>query len=220
MKPSRDGSGRRTSLRQEIYDRLRELICRGELEPGARLSPPELAARFGVSTMPVREALRLLGEEGLVEVAPRKWTRVASPDPKLLDEVYPIVATLERFAVSTVPSVPIEAINEARDANGALANAAARHDVVGCTEADDCFHDAIVRLNPNETLRRTISSLKARTRVLESTYYRIDDASESVRQHAEILDALIRNDVERAGEIVAENWEMGHAKLRAAFTGH
>jgi DNA-binding GntR family transcriptional regulator len=196
------------------------LIFRGELEPGTRLSPPELAQRFGVSTMPVREALRLLGEEGLVEVAPRKWTRVASPDPNLLDEVYPIVGTLERFAVSTVPSVPIEAINEARDANRDLADAVARHDVVGCTEADDRFHSVLIHLNANETLRRTIASLKARTRMLESTYYRLDDASESVRQHAEIIDALIRNDVERAGEIVAENWEMGHAKLRAAFTGH
>jgi len=220
MQRATDGGGKRTSLRQQTYERLREMIFRGELEPGTRLSPPELAQRFGVSAMPVREALRLLGEEGLVEVAPRQWTKVASPDPRLLDEIYPIVAALERFAVSTVPSVPIEAINEARAANVALAEAAGRHDVVGCTEADDCFHDAIVRINPNETLQRTIASLKARTRMLESTYYRIDDASESVRQHAEIIDALIKNDVERAGKIVSANWEMGHAKLRAALTGN
>jgi DNA-binding GntR family transcriptional regulator len=220
MSHSRDGGDSRASLRQKIHDRLREQIFRGELEPGTRLSPPELARDFGVSTMPVREALRLLGEEGLVEVSPRKWTRVTYPDPNLLDEIYPIVATLERFALSTVSSVPVEVVNEAREANSDLADAAARHDVVGCTEADDRFHTALVNLNPNETLRRTIAALKARTRLLESAYYRLDDASESVQQHAEIIDALIRNDVKRAGEIVAANWEMGHAKLRAAFTGH
>lgn len=193
------------------------MIFRGELAPGARLSPPELAERFGVSTMPVREALRLLGEEGLIEVAPRKWTRVASPDPRLLDEIYPLLAMLERHAVATAPNVPIDAVAAARRANEELAEAARSHDVLACIQADDRFHDALSRLNPNRTLQHTIASLKARIHLLESTYYRTDDASESIRQHGEIIDALIGNDLDRAGEIVAENWEMGHAKLRSAL---
>src|SRR4051812_9253529 len=88
-------------LREQVYSRLRDSILTGELQSGARLSPAGLAESFGVSTMPVREALRLLEEDGLIETSPRRWTRVASPDPGLADEIYPVIAVLEDFALRT-----------------------------------------------------------------------------------------------------------------------
>src|SRR5262245_46210954 len=78
-------------LREQVYSRLRDSILTGELRAGSRLSPAALAQGFGVSTMPVREALRLLEEDGLIETSPRRWTRVASPNPGLADEVYPVI---------------------------------------------------------------------------------------------------------------------------------
>lgn len=204
-------------LRRVIYERIRAMIFRGELAPGARLSPLDLAERFEVSATPVREALRALAEEGLVEVEPRKWTRVAALNPELLDEVYPLLAELERFAVATAPAVPLEAIAAAKRANAELVAAAAAHDVVGCIRADARFHETLVDLNPNEILKAMIAALKARTYMLESTYYRVDGASRSVEQHAEIIESLLRNDLQQAGETVAANWAMGHARLRRAL---
>jgi DNA-binding GntR family transcriptional regulator len=206
-----------TSLRVAIYKQLKELILRGDLAPNERLSPQELASRFGCSTMPVREALRLLGEEGLVDVAPRRWTRVAGIEPELLDEVYPLLALLEQHAVLTAPRIPVSSLTEARRANAEFAQAAASGDVVGCAAADYRFHEILCELSENATLRRLVAGLKARIRLLEGAYYRSDDASESVRQHQQILDALAAEDRERAGEVVAENWRMGHRKLRSAL---
>jgi DNA-binding GntR family transcriptional regulator len=209
--------GDRTSLRAAIYDELKLLILRGELAPNERLSPQELASRFGCSTMPVREALRLLGEEGLIEVAPRRWTRVAAIEPGLLDDIYPLLALLEQHAILTAPRIPVSSLTEARRANSEFAEAAASGDVVGCAAADYRFHEILCELSENVTLQRLVAGLKERIRLLEGAYYRSDDASESVRQHQQILDALAAEDRERAGELVANNWRMGHRKLRSAL---
>lgn len=201
-------------LREQVYERLRDSIVAGELPSGSRLSPAALAESFGVSTMPVREALRLLEEDGLIETAPRRWTRVVTPDPAIADEVYPVIGVLEDFALHSAPSAPLATITRARSANAALGRAAAAHDVLACAAADAEFHDSLVSLNPNETLRRTIADLKTRIRLLEGSFFRVDDASISIRQHDDVLEALIAGDMVAAGHAVAANWSHGLQRLR------
>jgi DNA-binding GntR family transcriptional regulator len=201
-------------LRQQIYDRLRSSILSGEFEAGTRLSPADLAEKFGVSTMPVREALRLLQLDGLIETAPRRWTRVASPDPKVAEDIYPIIAVLESFALRTAPGAPVEVIAAARNANEALATAAAGHDVAGCLTADDEFHRAIVYLNDNPALHGTLTDLKLRIRLLEGAYFRVEDVSQSLEDHAQIIDALVAEDMEKAAKLVGRNWERSLRRLR------
>ena len=65
----------RTFIRDDVYVSLHDWIVRGELEPGEKLKDKELAAQLGVSRMPIREALRKLEDEGLVETAANRWTR-------------------------------------------------------------------------------------------------------------------------------------------------
>ncbi len=202
------------ALRKQVYGQLRDAIVTGELPAGSRLSPPAIAAAFGVSTMPVREAIRLLEEDRLVETAPRRWTRVASPDPDLADEIYPVLAVLEEFALATGPAVPVAAIAEARRANTALAQAAAAHDVLACVAADAEFHALLVDLNPNATLRRAIADLKVMIRLLEGSFFRVDDASVSVGQHEEVVAALVRGENAAAGAAIAANWQHGLQRLR------
>ena len=206
-------------LREQIYDRLRSMILSGELEAGTRLSPSDLASRFKVSTMPVREALRLLQLDGLIETSPRRWTRVASADPKVAEDLYPILSVLESFALATAPSAPVEAITKARRANEALATAAASHDIPSCLAADDEFHRILVHLNPNRPLHETIADLKVRIRLLEGAYFRVEDASQSVEDHAQIVEALAHEDMERAGELIARNWERSLRRLRVILAG-
>jgi DNA-binding GntR family transcriptional regulator len=197
-----------------VRHRWGEMVLRGAPPAGERLSIPDLATAFGVSTMPVREAIRHLQAEGLVDVAPRRWTRVAMPDPALADEIYPVLAELERIAISSAPGAPVSAIATARAANRALAEAAERHDVLGCAEADHLFHATLIGLNPNRTLRRIIEELKGRLQLLESVYYRHEDVKDSLAHHEQILDALVRQDFATAGERAAANWIMGLEKVR------
>src|SRR5829696_5464504 len=85
-------------LHDEVADRLRALIREGELEPRARVNELELSERFGISRTPLREAIKILATEGLLELLPNKGARVASISPEETDEVIEVVAGLEGTA--------------------------------------------------------------------------------------------------------------------------
>src|SRR5579864_5094934 len=93
----------RTLARDEAYEKLREWIIAGTLHPGETLRDQEIAERLGVSRTPVREALRRLDDEGFVETALNRWTRVAPLDLKKALEIYSVIEALEVFA-SSAPS--------------------------------------------------------------------------------------------------------------------
>src|SRR5579862_5739945 len=111
-----------TSLRERVYEALRQALICGELAPGARLRDAELAARLGVSRTPIREALQRLEDEGLVETSPRASTRVTPLDARAVREAFPVVATLHALATRhAVPRVTAADLAAMRAANEALA---------------------------------------------------------------------------------------------------
>lgn len=88
----------RRYLHDEVAARLRALILDGELEPRSRLDELDLAERFGVSRTPLREAIKILATEGLLELLPNRGARVASISVHELDEMIEVVAGLEMIA--------------------------------------------------------------------------------------------------------------------------
>lgn len=87
-------------LREVIFDTLREAIIAGELKPGERLMEVKLAEKMGVSRTPVREAIRKLELEGLVEMLPRKGAHVAELSVKDIMDVLEVRATLDGLATA------------------------------------------------------------------------------------------------------------------------
>ena len=87
-----------------VHAYLRECILDGTLKPGTKLSQVSLAAQLGISRTPLREVLRMLQEEGLVEIEPNQRTRVSGLDPAELDDVYASRILLETLARQS-PSV-------------------------------------------------------------------------------------------------------------------
>src|SRR5580658_10315144 len=83
-----------------VHAYLRECILDGTLPPGTKLSQVSLAAQLGISRTPLREVLRMLQEEGLVEIEPNQRTRVAGLDPAELDDIYASRILLETLALS------------------------------------------------------------------------------------------------------------------------
>src|ERR1700728_2282817 len=83
-----------------VHAYLRECILDGTLSPGTKLSQVSLAAQLGISRTPLREVLRMLQGEGLVEIEPNQRTRVAGLDPQELDDVYASRILLETLALS------------------------------------------------------------------------------------------------------------------------
>src|ERR1700730_6312791 len=83
-----------------VHAYLRECILDGTLTPGTKLSQVTLAGQLGISRTPLREVLRMLQEEGLVEIEPNQRTRVAGLDPQELDDIYASRILLETLALS------------------------------------------------------------------------------------------------------------------------
>src|SRR6202140_2160384 len=93
---------------------LREWILDGPLTPGTKLSQVTLAEQLGISRTPLREVLRMLQEEGLVEIEPNQRTRIAGLDPQELDDIYAARILMETLALSMTtghfgPKAPAEA---------------------------------------------------------------------------------------------------------------
>src|SRR6516164_9818891 len=101
-----DGALQASSLVELSVRRLRREILSGMLPPGERLIEEQLTQRFGISRAPLREALRQLAEQGLIEHLPRRGVRVAELSATDADELFALRKVLERYAVQTAFAQP------------------------------------------------------------------------------------------------------------------
>lgn len=136
-----------------LFDRLSDAIVSGELQPGFKISEPELAARFGTSRAPLREAIRRLEERKLVTRIAHQGARVATMSPERIHEIYLVREVLEgaaaREAAMRMSAADVDElhglleIHEARITSG---------DTYQQGVADDDFHFRIIRASGNATL--------------------------------------------------------------------
>lgn len=195
------------------HAQLRGMIVRGVLAPGSQLSQVELAKRTGVSTTPLREALRRLEAEGLVESRPNRRPRVRPFACDDLDSVYAARVMLEPLALRiTVPQLSGEDIAGLRGALVAMRRAAApaRADVSpwersAWEQTHHCFHLSLIAAAP-QPLREQIETLIARA----DRYRRIavrDDTpagrSKGDAEHEAIVDACEAGDAATAAAVLA-----------------
>jgi DNA-binding GntR family transcriptional regulator len=192
-------------LIEETARVLRELIVDGTLAPGQRLSERELGARLGVSRTPLREALRLLAGERMVDVLPRRGARVAFLDSRVVEDVYPVLACLERLAVDLAcRRVTAQAVKRLGEMVGQMKSARGRGDRQRFFALSHAFHEAILEAAANPTLHdqhRQLSGQVLRARFLSiATGTEWDEA---LREHRTLLDALRRRNGAAAVEAVA-----------------
>lgn len=88
----------RQSLHESLVAPLREMILQGELRPGEKVPEEQLCERFGVSRTPIREALKVLAAEGVLQILPHRGAIVARITEEQIEELFPIMASLERLA--------------------------------------------------------------------------------------------------------------------------
>lgn len=209
-------------LREEIYLTIRRWIVDGALLPGEKVRDMELAERLGVSRMPVREALTRLADEGFVEMAANRWTRVAPLDPEDARRIYPIVWSLEPLAVSLAAPRLGEAETDAmRRCNERLRSAIAAGDAVEASRADGDFHQVCIEATGNQELITILAGLKIKLRRLEIAYFGGSViASRSVDEHDELIVALHRGDVAAAARAVRENWQRSFERILARQQAH
>jgi DNA-binding GntR family transcriptional regulator len=194
--------------REDVYTQLRDWIVHGILEPEEKLRDTDLAQTLGVSRTPVREALRRLEDEGLVQTKLNAWTRVAPVSRELAARIYPILRRLEPLALElAAPHLTAVDFARMRDLNAAVKSALESNDAKSAALHDADFHECFTAKCGNPELQGIIRTLKTNHIRLEFHYWSSGSlALESVVEHAQLVDALERGDVERAGRALENNW--------------
>jgi DNA-binding GntR family transcriptional regulator len=186
----------KANLRERVLRALRAAIMSGELVPGEVYSAPSLAATFGVSATPVREAMLDLAKENLVVVVPNKGFRVTVVDEEQLDQITAIRRLLEPPVVAEVTDqIPAEDFAGLRQMAQEIVDGARAGDLAQYTEADREFHLRLLGYSGNQRLVDLVAELRGQTRLvgLASLLDRGYLVS-SAREHLDLLDLMERRD--------------------------
>jgi DNA-binding GntR family transcriptional regulator len=209
----------RPDEKEQAYRRLRGELLSHRLLPGDRLSEIPLAARLGISRIPLREAIDQLASEGLVERVPGLGSHVRSASPKVLREIYEMREVLECFTVEKaagrMTGAHLGRLGDlCREISTALAEyRTSRKWSTVLRErllfADIAFHQTIAQAADNDQIQKEIERLQAVSHLLS---YRPDVARDemeamtrSAREHLGILEALRRSDAKRARSRMTEH---------------
>lgn len=204
---------------QSVVDGVRGLILGGQYAAGARLGEVELAATLGVSRTPVRDALRLLASEGLVEITPNKGARVMAWTEAELDEVFTLRAQVEGLAAHRAAErATREQVDELEELAVAHAEATAAgqgRDLSRIYELNAAFHGGVLRAaEAGSSLSGVVGSL-VHSVVLHRTLHTFDDVAmeRSSRHHLEIVSAMRNRDPEWAECVMRSHLYAARAAL-------
>jgi DNA-binding GntR family transcriptional regulator len=196
-------------IREIVYEHLREAIGSGEIPGGERLNESDLAVRLNVSRTPVREAIRKLESDGIVESVPRRGAVVRAIGISEIIEIYMIRQALEVMVFKSAARhiTPLE-IEEARHYIRESQNYLEEKNLEKYFCSNELFTETIIEAGRLPKVRRLIGSYRDQLR-----RYRKVTLSDpvrqraAVRQHKEILAALEEQNAERAGRLVFEHLE-------------
>lgn len=185
------------SLSDEAYLRIRDLIVSLELAPGSILNERELMERLGLGRTPVREALRALAQERLVEVYPRRGIFVSSVDVGDLASLSEVREVIE----SAAARLAAERATEAERAEAAalieeLDRARGARELI---ELDQRIHRHVYRCAHNQFLEKTLNEYYVLTlRIWFLALDRVARLDEAVQEHRELMEAIRDRDPDRA----------------------
>jgi DNA-binding GntR family transcriptional regulator len=209
-----------SSLREQVAEALRALLVSGRMRPGVLYSAPKLAAEFGVSATPVREAMLDLVSEGLVDVVRNKGFRVTHLSDAELDAMAELRSLIEVPVMGMIAEAcegeVAGAVEQLRSVADAITAAAARKDLVTYVELDTEFHLRFLELHGNDQVVSVIRDLRRRSRL-----YGLEDLAGTglmltlCEEHQQMVDAALARDGARMRTLMAQH--IGH--VRSVWAG-
>jgi DNA-binding GntR family transcriptional regulator len=192
------------SLHGEILTRLRDHIVEGNIPDGGRVPERQLCEMLGISRTPLREALKVLASEGLVELLPNRGARVRQLNERDLEELFDVMGGLEglagRLACENISEAEIAEIERL---HYEMYGFYLRRDMHGYFQVNQLIHQRILEASRNATLLSAYTSFAGRIRRVRysANFARKRDRwGEAMREHEAILDALRR----RAGSELSD----------------
>jgi len=211
---------RGTSLHDEVAARLRAMMFERELAPGEWIDEKALAARWQISRTPLREALKVMASEGLVELVPQRGCRVVELSDDDADQLFPVMALLEGRCA-------YEATRNATAADRALLSHwheelerhAAAQDRDGYYRANHEFHTLVQRLAHNRWLDRSTGDLRQFLRLMRGRQLKLPGRIDtSIREHRVLIEAMLAGDASRAERTMHDHLMAQLAALKAVRT--
>jgi DNA-binding GntR family transcriptional regulator len=202
----------RVPLRDQVHRALVSRILSHDLTPGRRLSDSALAAELGVSRTPVREALVRLEGEGFLGCDVGRGFFVKPLSAREVEEVYPIVWTLETLGLRAAFPYSAPDLAELERLNAELARAAG--DPTRHVELDVAWHRTLVSGSGNDLLTSTLDAFKGTLHRYEHAWLQgVKDEAASTRDHAAIVERLAAGDADGAAARLEAHWRRGISDL-------
>ena len=193
-----------SSLSDIVFNALKKAIFSGQLKPGERLVESSLAAQFGVSPIPLREAIKRLEAEKLVEVIPYKGARVVKASPQDVEDMYTIVGVLEGYAAKLVsPMLKPLHLDKLKKLHLQMQKEELKKEGRNWLKANNEFHRVFLDLCPLSDLRnfihQKIGPLGQYWFIAISIPGVMDDG---IRGHGRIIEAFENRDTELVRRLV------------------
>lgn len=218
----------RRLLPERLAAALRKAIVEGSIAPGTRLVEKELAERFNVSRVPLREAFRVLEGEGLVNIHPHRGALISKLSDVEMVELFGVRAIFEAHAAEAVAAArPLAEIEQLSGMVAAMKTAVRAHDLDAYYELAAAFHDALVAASGNGILVRLYSQIKRQLRRYQAAMARLPESpTKSIAEHEAIIRRLDAGDRDGAAAAarqhvtaLVERFHRGHKKKTKGTKG-
>ncbi|MDW7747184.1 GntR family transcriptional regulator [Halomonas sp.] len=195
------------SLYLDVADRVQELIEQGDLAPGERISEKQLCERFGVSRTPLREALKVLASEGLVELLTNRGARVVRLTLKMVKDTYDLMGALEGLSGELAcQNISDEGIRDIRALHDEMLRHYRERNLPDYFRVNQRIHEGILAASGNEVLQETYSNLNQRVKRVRYSKKMTDDFwRKAVQDHEHMILALEARDGRRLGQILRDH---------------
>jgi DNA-binding GntR family transcriptional regulator len=210
------------ALYAQVAERLRTRIFAHELAPGAWVDEQALAAEYGISRTPLREALKVLAAEGLVVLKPRRGCYVSQPSEQDLDDIFPVIALLEgRCAQEAAVRAKPADLERLATIHRQLEQHAAANDADRFFEANQAFHDLLQELAGNRWLQQLIVETRKVVKLTRRDSLRLEGRlKQSLAEHRAILRAVRSGRSDQAGRLMHDHILSGRAALAKLQSAH
>jgi len=211
----------RRALHDELVPRLRDLIFEGELTPGTRVPERALCERFGISRTPLREALKILASEGLIDLKHHRGAAVSRITSEEVDHMFEVMGALEALAGELAcDRADDKAIGEIARLHAEMLAHHRRRELSEYFRCNQAIHEAIMKASGNPVLINLYRSLSVRIRraryMANLSRGRWDQA---VAEHEEILQALKARDGRRLGRLLRDHLTHKADVIKAVLLG-
>jgi DNA-binding GntR family transcriptional regulator len=190
------------TLHQEVTERIREMIRTGVLVRGQKIDEKQISESMGVSRTPVRESLRILHSEGLIDLIPHKGAYLTKPRVEEIQDMFEVISVLEgTCARLAAKKMTEEDLKKLESLHGMLEKHFRKRNHEAYLECNHLLHLRIQQLSGNKVLNDVLTSLRQKELLnrQRQLYYK-DRFERSIEEHRDIMEALRKRNPDRADQ--------------------